>query len=116
MGDEAQAYAASRLSYHEAEAQSRWDIAEKVLAGDMTLEELPEELGAATCFEIEDYVTQVGQGPVKGRPRENLGQTDVKLGVLRRMWLREVTALLEGRPVTEWKIPAAPFTKAMVQA
>jgi 5,5'-dehydrodivanillate O-demethylase len=111
-GEEARAYAASRLSYHEAEAQMRWDIAQKVLAGEMALEELPKDLGAATCFEIEDYVTQVGQGPVASRSREQLGQNDVKLGILRRLWLREVTALVAGRPVTEWKIPEEPFTKA----
>ena len=42
------------------DAEVRWDLAEKVLAGDMTLEELPGDLQANTRFIIEDYVTQVG--------------------------------------------------------
>ncbi len=105
-GEAAKAYAATRLSQQEAEAETRWDLAEKILAGEMTLEQLPDNLGAATCFEIEDYVTQVGQGTIAGRGREQLGQVDsARPLLLRRMWLREVNALLEGEPLTEWVIP-----------
>ena len=32
----------------------------------MRLEELPDEISAYTSFAIEDYVTQVGQGPMNG--------------------------------------------------
>ena len=46
----------------EGDAETRFDLAEKVLAGEMTLEELPGDLPANTCFIIEDYATQVGQG------------------------------------------------------
>ena len=105
-GEAADAYAAARLQHHEAEATTRWDLAQKILAGEMTLEELPEELGTATCFEIEDYVTQVGQGTIAGRSREHLGQVDAaRPQLLRRLWLREVGALLDGRPLTDWRIP-----------
>ncbi len=34
----------------------RWNLAEKIRAGEMTLEDLPRDLGAAACFVIEDYV------------------------------------------------------------
>ena len=80
----------------EQEAEDRWDLAEKVLAGDMTLEDLPADMGAYTSFAIEDYVTQVGQGTIKDRPREHLAGTDARLVLLRRLWLREVNALVEG--------------------
>jgi hypothetical protein len=75
----------------------------------MTLEEVPNEIGAYTAFEIEDYVTQVGQRGIEGRGREQLGRIDAKPILLRRLWLREVTALLEGRPLTNWKIPTEPL-------
>lgn len=108
-GAEAREYEAGRLKQQEAESEERWDLAEKVLAGEMTLEELPEELSAYTSFAIEDYVTQVGQGTVAERGRERLVDTDRKVILMRRLWLREVSALLEGRPLTEWRIPGEPL-------
>jgi hypothetical protein len=108
-GEEARAYTAGRLKEQEAEVEERWDLAEKVLAGDMTLEELPDELSAYTSFAIEDYVTQVGQGPINGRGRERLVDTDNKVILMRRLWLQEVSALLAEKSLTEWKIPAEPL-------
>lgn len=108
-GADARAYEAGRLKQQEAEAGDRWDLAEKVLAGEMTLEELPDELSAYTSFAIEDYVTQVGQGSIGERGRERLVDTDRKVILMRRLWLREVGALLEGQPLTRWTIPAAPL-------
>ena len=40
-GEEARAYAQSRATEQEAETETRWDLAEKILAGDMTIEDLP---------------------------------------------------------------------------
>ena len=106
-GEEARAYAASRAAQQEAETENRWDVAEKILAGEMTIEQIPIELSAYNSFAIEDYVTQVGQGPIKDRP-EYLANTDRKVVLTRRLWLREVTALLEGRPLTQWDVSAVP--------
>ena len=110
-GEEAKAYLASRADQQEAEHETRWQLAEKILAGEMTPEDIPDEIGAYTSFSIEDYVTQVGQGSIARRTREHLGGTDVKVTLLRRLWLREVAALLEARPLTEWQIPTEPFTE-----
>jgi hypothetical protein len=66
----------------------------------------------ATCytsFAIEDFVTQVGVGAIAGRTKEHFGSTDAKVVLLRRMWLREVAAMLAGEPLTEWKIPKEPL-------
>lgn len=108
-GAEADAYRASRLGTIEDESGDRWDLAEKILAGEMRIEDLPGDLSAYTRFAIEDYVTQVGQGPVAGRGDEMLGNNDGKLVLLRRLWLREIAALLEDRPLTGWKIPPQPL-------
>lgn len=107
-GEEAIAYAESRYDQQESEAKTRWDLAEKILAGEMTLEDLPEVMSAYTSFAIEDYVTQVGQGPIAARGKEMLAATDAKTALIRRLWLREVGALLEGRPLKQWKIPTGP--------
>ena len=86
------------------------------MAGEMRLEDLPDEMSAYTSFAIEDYVTQVGTGPIAGRTREHFGTTDVKVMLLRRMWLREVTAMLEGGPMKEWKIPERPLEEVELEA
>ena len=109
-GEEGKAFAASRTEAQESEAETRWDIAEKVLAGEMTIEELPDELSAYTSFAIEDYVTQVGQGPVATRNREHLARTDSKPIMNRRLWLREIRAMLNGEPMTEWQLPEQPLS------
>lgn len=108
-GEEGNAYAAARYAQMEEDAETRWDLAEKVLAGEMTLEELPPDLQANTCFIIEDYVTQVGQGSVRERDTELLARTDAKLLLLRRIWLREVAAMLLGAPIKPWHVPAEPL-------
>jgi 5,5'-dehydrodivanillate O-demethylase len=116
VGEEAKRYAQVRFETQEKESNTRWDLAEKIMAGEMTPEEIPDELSAYTSFSIEDYATQVGQGPIAGRGKENLGRTDAKLLLLRRMWLREVGAMLEGNPLTEWKIPKEPFVTLVAMA
>ncbi len=108
-GEDAKAYAKSRTEQQEGEAETRWELAEKILAGEMTLEELPDDMGAYTSFTIEDYVTQVGQGPVKGRGPEHLAPSEARIILLRRLWLREVNALVAGEPLTDWQIPAEPL-------
>jgi 5,5'-dehydrodivanillate O-demethylase len=108
-GDEARRYEESRRIQQEAEAEIRWDLAEKVLAGEMTLEELPDDMGGYTSFTIEDYTTQVGQGGIAERGPELLAPSDEGPLFQRNLWLREINALVEGRPLTEWKLPAEPF-------
>ena len=115
-GAEARAYEASRSGDQEAESENRWDIGEKILAGEMTIEEIPDDITAYTSFAIEDYVTQVGQGPIEGRTREHLGQTDAKVILLRRMWLREITAMLEGMALTDWQFPVEPLYEILAPA
>ncbi|MFT5439507.1 MAG: 5,5'-dehydrodivanillate O-demethylase [Alphaproteobacteria bacterium] len=108
-GAAADAYAEARYQQMEEDEEIRWDLAEKILAGDMSLEDLPGDMQANTRFIIEDYVTQVGQGSVRGRPPEHLAPTDAKPILLRRIWQREITKLLAGEAVKEWRIPAAPL-------
>ena len=109
-GKEAEAYAKSREEQQEEEAITRWDLAEDVLAGDLTLETLPSDIGGYTSFTIEDYVTQVGQGPIGQRGPELLAVSDQGPLFQRKLWLREIAAMLEGRPLKNWMLPNEPFT------
>jgi hypothetical protein len=108
-GDEARAYAAQRTREQEPEAEVRWDIAEQILKGELTIEEMPEDVSHYNGFAIEDYVTQVGQGPLPDRTHERLSRTDARVVINRTLWLRELTALAEGRPLTEWQVPESPL-------
>lgn len=108
-GAEGEAYVLARYTQMEEEAEVRWDLAEKILAGEMTIEELPSDLQSNTCFIIEDYVTQVGQGPVRDRGQEHLGQIDAEVILRRRIWLREITAMLAGKPMKRWDHPEEPL-------
>jgi 5,5'-dehydrodivanillate O-demethylase len=116
LGMEGRAYAEARYSQQEADDKTRWNIAEKIIAGEMAIEDLPNDIQANTCFEIEDYVTQVGQGTVAGRPQEHLGPTDNRVALLRRLWIREVTAMIDGKPMKNWKIPEESMVPGIVDS
>ncbi|HEX9455086.1 MAG TPA: hypothetical protein VGA27_12015 [Candidatus Binatia bacterium] len=51
---------------------------------------------------IQDYVTQVGQGPVSERKSERLIRADVGLMLYRKIWQREIMAHAESRPLKNW--------------
>jgi hypothetical protein len=48
---------------------------------------------------------QVGQGRIANRSAERLGHIDAGVVLRRKLWERELKALAEGGPVTEWVIP-----------
>jgi 5,5'-dehydrodivanillate O-demethylase oxygenase subunit len=79
------------------------EIGEALLRGQMGAGEV---VDPARRLEIEDYVTQVGQGPIDARPAEHLGRSDEELILLRKIWSRELRALAEGRPIKKWRRPA----------
>jgi 5,5'-dehydrodivanillate O-demethylase len=108
-GEAAVEYAARRRAEQEAEAEVRFDVAEDILAGRLTIEEMSDEVSHYNGFAIEDYVTQVGQGRIADRVTERLGRTDARVIFKRRIWLRELRALEEGRPLKDWRIPSEPI-------
>jgi 5,5'-dehydrodivanillate O-demethylase len=68
-----------------------------VLRGEVTKDEaIPRNVGA------QDYVTQVGQGPIADRSEESLGRSDAVIVLLRTLWRRELRNLAEGRPIKRW--------------
>jgi 5,5'-dehydrodivanillate O-demethylase len=108
-GEEALKYAEQRSREQEPEAEVRWDIAEAILAGKMTIEEMPDDVSHYNGFAIEDYVTQVGQGLLADRSAERLGRIDQRVIINRKIWTRELTALRDGQPLKIWRIPEQPL-------
>lgn len=76
-------------------------IGNAILAGEMRLEDVKDR----THIEfIQDYIAQVGQGPISTRDHEILGKSDAAVTLWRRIWRRELAALKEGRPVKQWRL------------
>jgi 5,5'-dehydrodivanillate O-demethylase len=53
----------------------------------------------------QDAVAQGGQGRIADRDHEHLGSTDVSMVLFRGLWMRELRALSEGKPLTQWTRP-----------
>lgn len=76
------------------------EMAEAVLRGELTIEEVEDR---SNMNWIQDYTTQVGQGhPRDYLHTERLGRSDIDIILYRQLWEREVRAMLEGRPLKSW--------------
>jgi 5,5'-dehydrodivanillate O-demethylase len=84
-------------------------LGEAILRGELTIDQVAEH--AALMYSdddlvnVEDVVAQVGQGTIVNRQAEHLGKEDVGVILLRKVWARELQALADGRPLTEWVMP-----------
>ena len=56
-------------------------------------------------FNIQDYVSQVGQGRIPNRAEWHMGREDVTVILLQNIWRRELRNLAEGRPLKQWRRP-----------
>ena len=74
-------------------------LAERVLRGETTIDEIEDR---GSIVNVQDYVAQIGQGPIAPREQDHLGQSDLLVVLLRRIWERELRALAEGRPLKPW--------------
>jgi 5,5'-dehydrodivanillate O-demethylase len=54
---------------------------------------------------IQDTASIGGQGIIADREHENLGQSDIGVAMLRRIWAREMKAISEGTPLKQWYRP-----------
>jgi 5,5'-dehydrodivanillate O-demethylase oxygenase subunit len=104
-GAEAEAYMKRRRQAEAAEGPSPNEVAELIMAGRMTVEDVDLDTSMYKLFWIEDYVTQVSQGSRADRPPDRLGKIDQTVFLKRNIWERELKALAEGRPLKEWVEP-----------
>ena len=76
------------------------ELSTRIMACEMTLDEVDQTHPLLPV--IQDTVCMAGQGIIADRNAEHLGASDRAIGLLRRIWAREMTALQEGRPLKEW--------------
>jgi 5,5'-dehydrodivanillate O-demethylase len=101
-GQEAERFRQQRREIQEGDDPAPYQMAKAIMAGKMTVRDVPAELSLYKQFWIEDYVTQVSLGAVADREQEHLGRNDQKIILRRKILKREITALVEGRPLKNW--------------
>jgi 5,5'-dehydrodivanillate O-demethylase oxygenase subunit len=82
---------------------SHQDACAQIVAGKLRLWDLDTE--RVDMVRLQDDIAQIGQGRIVDRTEERLGRGDVGMIAIRKLWLREVRALAEGRPLKEWTRP-----------
>lgn len=55
---------------------------------------------------LQDHLAQIGVGLPSERPRERLGRSDLCVAAVRRLWVRELTRLLQGEELKTWTYDA----------
>ncbi len=76
-------------------------IARAVLAGTMRLADVDPE--RVNMIFLQDDVAQMGVGPVATRPQEHLGRSDAAVTLQRRLWVRELSRMVNGEALTHWR-------------
>lgn len=77
------------------------ELAAKIMACEMTLDDVDDDHPLLPV--IQDTVCMAGQGVVADRKAENLGRSDRAIGLLRKLWKREMQALEAGQPLKDWR-------------
>ena len=79
-------------------------IGDAVLAGKLRLKDIKDR----THIEfIQDYIAQVGQGSSANREFERLGQGDATVIAYRKILYRELSLLMEDKPLKQWRLTNA---------
>lgn len=83
-------------------APSSIQAAQQVLRGEARIEDFGPRQDLVA---VQDITSQRGQGAIRDRANDRLGQSDNGLIQLRMVLERELRALAEDRPLKEWRIP-----------
>lgn len=82
------------------------EIGQSILRGEQRVHNVTDN---SVLFNVQDYVSQVGLGPIVDLENQHLGQEDAPAIMLRKIFTRELRALAEGRPLTTWRRPSHPL-------
>lgn len=100
--------AAARFKAHRAARRSKIDLAHQevsaaILAGMTHLQDVDRD--RVDLVRLQDDIAQLGQGVFASENPEKLGRADIGVSAIRRLWRRELTAMVEGGPLKEWQRP-----------
>jgi len=80
---------------------SHQELCEDILAGRATMRDALKQ--RVDVVRLQDDVAQIGQGRMANRDHEKLGRADIGVAVTRKLWRREVNALVQGAPLKHWQ-------------
>ncbi len=98
-GEAAEKFLAMRAERSKISRQSVIELGAAIRRGELHTDDImdhPDIVG------IQDDVAQIGQGLIADRVNEKLGRSDVGVVLVRNLWLRELHAMAEGRPLKQW--------------
>jgi 5,5'-dehydrodivanillate O-demethylase len=102
--DKAQQYIERREARLAKRTQSSVELANRILKGEMYRDQVDP---ATTDFvRMQDHVAQIGQGTIADHSNDMLGQGDIGIAMIRKLWARELKALSEGKPLKPWSYDA----------
>jgi 5,5'-dehydrodivanillate O-demethylase oxygenase subunit len=79
------------------------EVCAEILAGMKSLQDV--DAKRVDLVRLQDDIAQVGQGVFASHNPERLGRADVGVTAIRRLWRRELSAMVEEQAVKEWKRP-----------
>ena len=85
--------------------QEEITVARDVLEGRKHLDQLDPE-DRKLLVPVQDHIAQMGQGTIADRSNDHLGQSDVGVILIRKLWREELRAVADGRPRRLWSWPA----------
>lgn len=105
-GEDASAFLAQRAARQDQRVPELRAHGEAILRNETRVEDADPSFSTQQMFWIEDYMVQVGQLPISDERVEHLGRNDVGVILIRKLWRRELQALADGRPLTDWVTPS----------
>jgi 5,5'-dehydrodivanillate O-demethylase len=77
-------------------------VAADILRGNLAFSDVVDH---PDLLSVQDGVALGGQGVIANRRDEVLGQSDLQIVRMRRLWAEDLAALQEGRPRRPWPWP-----------
>lgn len=84
------------------EARPAAEVAAAILRGELDFQSVVDH---PDLLSVQDGVALAGQGVIADRRNEVLGQSDLQIVRVRRLWADDLAALQEGRPRRDWRWP-----------
>jgi len=103
-GDKAEKVHELRRQIHKDDGPTPQEIGSAILAGKLRIRDV-EVPDVYKLIQVEDYVAQVGQGATPDHSRDRLCRNDIAVVLLRKIWERELRAVVDGRSLKQWRRP-----------
>jgi 5,5'-dehydrodivanillate O-demethylase len=101
LGEKAEKFHTLRREIQRNNGISPQEVGNAILAGKLSITDV-ETPDVYKLIQIEDYVAQVGQGRTPDHTKDRLCRNDIAIVLLRKIWERELRALVEKRPLKIW--------------